>query len=95
MHVGDTFTARAGLLSVEFRVEEIRVSAGGGEGDEGDEGDDEGENGVPADYCVVTDDTVIDCEGDARRWVLDRTAPGGARGASRAVLWSPRLCHGT
>lgn len=62
MHVGDTFTARAGLLSVEFRVEEIRVSAGGGEGDEGDE---EGENGVPADYCLVTDDTVIDCEGDS------------------------------
>lgn len=57
LHVGDTFTARAGLLSVEFRVEEIRVSGGGG-------GDEEGEEGEEAQFCVVTDDTVIDCEGD-------------------------------
>lgn len=59
LHVGDTFTARAGLLSVEFRVEEIRVS-GGGAGDD-EEG---GADGEPADFCIVTDDTVIDCEGD-------------------------------
>lgn len=55
--MGDTFTARAGLLSVEFRVEEIRVS-GGGDGDE-EEGD-----GEEAQFCLVTDDTVIDCEGE-------------------------------
>ncbi|CAM9711766.1 unnamed protein product [Scytosiphon promiscuus] len=54
LHVGDTFTARAGLLSVEFRVEEIRVSNGGDEDEEGEE--------VP--FCVVTDETVIDCEGE-------------------------------
>lgn len=58
LHVGDTFTAKAGLLSVEFRVEEIRVSGGG-------ERDDDGEGGEEAQYCVVTDETVIDCEGKA------------------------------
>ncbi|CAN0029319.1 unnamed protein product, partial [Ectocarpus fasciculatus] len=57
LHVGDTFTAKAGLLSVEFRVEEIRVSGGG-------ERDDDGEGGEEAQYCVVTDETVIDCEGE-------------------------------
>lgn len=56
--MGDTFTARAGLLSVEFRVEEIRVSDGGG----GDE--EEGEEGEEAQFCLVTDDTVIDCDGE-------------------------------
>eukprot|EP00903_Cladosiphon_okamuranus_P016238 g14980.t1 len=56
LHVGDTFTARAGLLSVEFRVEEIRVSGG--------EGEEEGEGGEEAQFCLVTDDTVIDCDGD-------------------------------
>lgn len=58
LHVGDTFMAKAGLLSVEFRVEEIRVSGGG-------ERDDDGEEGEEAQYCVVTDETVIDCEGEA------------------------------
>ncbi|CAN0176772.1 unnamed protein product [Ectocarpus sp. 6 AP-2014] len=57
LHVGDTFTAKAGLLSVEFRVEEIRVSGGG-------ERDDDGEGGEEAQYCVVTEETVIDCEGE-------------------------------
>ncbi|CAM9430943.1 unnamed protein product [Ectocarpus sp. 4 AP-2014] len=57
LHVGDTFTAKAGLLSVEFRVEEIRVSGGG-------ERDDDEEGGEEAQYCVVTDETVIDCEGE-------------------------------
>ncbi|CAM9759796.1 unnamed protein product [Pylaiella littoralis] len=59
LHVGDTFTARAGLLSVEFRVEEIRVSDGGGGGGDGEEGE-----GEEAQFCIVTDDTVIDCEGE-------------------------------
>ncbi|CAM9706878.1 unnamed protein product, partial [Hapterophycus canaliculatus] len=44
---------RAGLLSVEFRVEEIRVSSGGGE-----------EEGEEVQFCVVSDETVIDCEGE-------------------------------
>lgn len=61
LHVGDTFTARAGLLSVEFRVEEIRVSDGGGGGGDGEEGE-----GEEAQFCIVTDDTVIDCEGETR-----------------------------
>lgn len=62
LHVGDTFTARAGLLSVEFRVEEIRVSGGGGN----EEGD-----GEEAQFCVVNDETVIDCEGmyECASWV--------------------------
>ncbi|CAM9628560.1 unnamed protein product, partial [Discosporangium mesarthrocarpum] len=55
LHVGDTFIARAGLLSVEFRVEEIRVGGGEGEGE------------VEADFCIVGDETTIDCEGDPIR----------------------------
>ena len=63
LHVGDTFTARAGLLSVEFRVEEIRVSSsGGGRGDDAKDGGEEA--GEEAQFCVVTDDTVIDCDGE-------------------------------
>lgn len=64
--MGDTFTARAGLLSVEFRVEEIRVSGGGGGGGGGGNDEDEGGEGEgeEAQFCLVTDDTVIDCEGE-------------------------------
>lgn len=60
LHVGDTFTARAGLLSVEFRVEEIRVAGSGASGD--DEGNEM--EGEVANFCVVTDDTVVDCDGE-------------------------------
>ena len=38
-------------------MEEIRVSGGGGGAEEGEE------EGEEAQFCVVTDDTVIDCEG--------------------------------
>lgn len=76
--MGDTFTARAGLLAVEFRVEEIKVFASSEGSDEDAE-----EEGEPASFCIVTDDTVIDCEGCMR---CEAAMRYGIRDAKYAIV---------